>query len=94
MFAIVDIEATGGSPKTARIMEIAVIVHNGERVIEEYCTLVNPEQQIDPFVVALTGISNDMVDDAPNFKDISSKLLELTKNRIIVAHNARFDYGF
>ncbi len=94
MFAIVDIEATGGSPKVARIMEIAVVVHNGERVIEEFATLVNPEQRIDPFVVALTGISNEMVEDQPKFVDISEKIFELTKNRILVAHNVRFDYGF
>ncbi len=94
MFAIVDIEATGGSPKTARIMEIAIIIHNGERVIEEFSTLVNPEQAIDPFVIALTGISNEMVEHAPNFEAISKKILELTENRIIVAHNVRFDYNF
>lgn len=94
MFAIVDIEATGGSPRTARIMEIAIVVHNGERVIEEFSSLINPQKKIDPFVIALTGISDEMVEDAPTFQDLAPKILELTKNRIFVAHNARFDYGF
>ena len=94
MFAIVDIEGSGGSPKTARIIEIAIIVHNGKRVIEEYSTLVNPEQSIDPFVVALTGISDEMVSTAPTFAQIVNKVDELTKGRIFVAHNSRFDYGF
>ena len=94
MFAIIDIESTGGSPRKARIMEIAVVVHNGERVIEEFATLVNPQIKIDRFVVALTGISDEMVSDAPTFEEISEKILSLTQNRILVAHNARFDYGF
>lgn len=94
VFAIVDIEATGGSPSVARIMEIAIVVHNGERVIEEFSSLVNPLKKIDSFVVALTGISDDMVDDAPTFEELAPKIYELTKNRIFVAHNARFDYGF
>jgi len=94
VFAIVDIEATGGSPKTARIMEIAIVVHNGERVIEEFSSLVNPQKKIDPFVVALTGISDEMVEDSPTFEDLAPKIAELTKDRIFVAHNVSFDYGF
>lgn len=94
MFAVVDIEATGGSPKQGRIIEVAIVVHNGQRVIEEFSSLVNPETKIDPFVTALTGISNAMVEDAPTFKDLSTKIHQLTEGRIIVAHNSRFDYGF
>lgn len=93
MFAVIDIESSGGNLKTSRITEIAIIIHNGKRVIEEFCTLVNPETPIDPFVVALTGISNSMVDDAPTFNEIADRINLMTKNRIIVAHNSRFDYG-
>lgn len=94
MFAVVDIEATGGSPRQGRIIEIAIVVHNGNRVIEEYSSLVNPQEKIDPFVTALTGISDEMVEDAPCFKELSQTINQLTENRIIVAHNSRFDYGF
>lgn len=80
--------------RSDRITEIAIIVHNGQRVIEEYSTLVNPLKPIQPFVSALTGISNEMVQDAPTFDEVVDKIEELTSNRIFVAHNARFDYGF
>ncbi|MCP4123166.1 MAG: GIY-YIG nuclease family protein [Bacteroidetes bacterium] len=94
LFAVVDIETTGGNMRTDRITEIAIIVHNGQRVIEEYSTLVNPLKPIQPFVSALTGISNEMVIDAPTFNEVVDKIEELTTGRIFVAHNVRFDYGF
>jgi len=93
MFAIVDTETTGGRPAEDRIMEIAIIVHNGKRVVETFSTLVNPQRHIDPFVSAMTGITEDMVADAPKFEDIYQKVQELTEGKIFVAHNARFDYG-
>jgi DNA polymerase-3 subunit epsilon len=93
MFAIIDTETTGGRPAEDRIMEIAIIVHNGKRVVETYSTLVNPQRRIDPFVSAMTGITEDMVADAPKFEDIYHKVQELTEGKIFVAHNARFDYG-
>lgn len=94
LFAVVDIETTGGNMRTDRITEIAVVVHNGQRVIEEYSTLVNPLKPIQPFVSALTGISNEMVQDAPTFDEVVDKIEALTSDRIFVAHNAKFDYGF
>lgn len=94
MFAIIDIESTGGNPKKDRITEIAVFVHNGQRVIEQFCTLVNPEQYISPFITALTGITNEMVAEAPKWEEIVDKVEELTKGRVFVAHNVRFDYAF
>src|SRR5690349_16231475 len=94
MFAIIDIESTGGNPKKDRITEIAIFVHNGQRVIEQYCTLVNPEQYISPFITALTGITNEMVAEAPKWEEICEKVEELTKGRVFVAHNVRFDYSF
>lgn len=93
LFAIVDTETTGGNPSKDRIMEIAIIIHNGKRVIEQYSTLINPETPIMPFVVALTGISDEMVKDAPTFQEIAHKIFQLTEDKIFVAHNVRFDYG-
>jgi len=80
--------------RTDRITEIAIVVHNGQRVIEEYSTLVNPLKPIQPFVSALTGISNEMVIDAPTFNEVVDRIEELTKGRIFVAHNVKFDYSF
>lgn len=94
MFAVIDIESSGGNYKQDSIIEIAIIIHDGKKVTEEYSTLVNPKRPIQPFVKALTGISDEMVEDAPMFEEVAEKIIELTENRIIVAHNARFDYGF
>jgi len=77
-----------------RIIEIAIIKSNGEKIIDSYQTLVNPEKTIPPFVSNLTGISNEMVEQAPLFEEIASKIEAFTKGCVIVAHNAHFDYGF
>jgi DNA polymerase-3 subunit epsilon len=94
LFAVIDIETTGGNMQNDRITEIAIILHNGQRIIEEFSTLINPLRPIQPFVAALTGITNEMVLDAPTFDEVADKIYELTQNRIMVAHNASFDYGF
>jgi len=94
LFTIIDIETTGGSPVNDRIIEIAIVVHNGKRVIEEYASLINPERHISNWITALTGISEDMVSDAPTFREVAERIQELTHQRVFVAHNARFDYGF
>ena len=94
MYAIVDIETTGGSSKTHGITEIAVIIHDGKREISRWETLVNPEIHIPSNITALTGITNEMVESAPVFKAISEELQELLKDKIFVAHNVNFDYGF
>lgn len=93
MFCIVDIETTGGRQNDDRITEIAIIVHDGKKIVEEFASLVNPCKPIQPFVVSLTGISDEMVKDAPVFGDIAHKVLSLTENKIFVAHNVSFDYG-
>ena len=61
MFAIVDTETTGGNPVKDRIMEIAIVLHDGEKVVEEFSTLLNPGTPIAPFIISLTGITNEMV---------------------------------
>ncbi|PLX12625.1 MAG: exonuclease [Marinilabiliales bacterium] len=94
MYAIIDIETTGGSPKHERITEIAIYVHDGKKVVKEFVSLINPERAIPPFITRLTGISNDMVADAPRFFEVAKDIVELTEDCIFVAHNASFDYGF
>jgi DNA polymerase-3 subunit epsilon len=94
MYAIVDIETTGGSPNTEKITEIAILLYDGEKVIQEYSTLINPEKEIPYYITALTGITNEMVATAPRFYEVAREIVELTKDRIFVAHNATFDYSF
>jgi len=94
MFAIIDIETTGGSPVTEKITEIAVYIHDGLSVIDEFITLVNPEVTIPYYITGLTGITNEMVSDAPKFYEIARRIVEITEDRIFVAHNVNFDYSF
>lgn len=92
-FAIVDIETTGGNPKSSKITEIAIYISNGYEIIDEYVTLLNPESKIPPFIVQLTGISDKMVENAPKFFEVAKKIIEITEDCIFVAHNVGFDYG-
>ncbi|MCU0456863.1 MAG: 3'-5' exonuclease, partial [Bacteroidales bacterium] len=94
MYAIVDIETTGGSARLEKITEIAIYLHDGEKVTAEYSTLVNPERNIPYFITNLTGITNEMVENAPRFCEIAKDVVQLTEGRTFVAHNARFDYSF
>jgi DNA polymerase-3 subunit epsilon len=92
--AIVDLETTGAHPLHNRVTEIAVVeVYAGE-VASEWSTLINPETTIPPAIQALTGITNDMVAGAPKFGELAAELHERLAGRVLVAHNARFDYGF
>lgn len=92
-FVIVDVETTGGSPKNSKITELAMYKYDGEKIIDEFVTLINPEQQIPEFIVRLTGITDAMVENAPKFYEIAKQVLEFTDNCIFVAHNVAFDYG-
>lgn len=94
MYAIVDIETTGGSPRHERITEIAIFIFDGERIIDKFCSLVNPERNIPYYITNLTGITNEMVEEAPRFYEIAKDIVEITEDKIFVAHNARFDYSF
>jgi DNA polymerase III subunit epsilon len=93
VYAIIDIETTGGREQD-KITEIAIIIHSGQKVVEEYTTLINPEMTIPYFITKLTGISNEMVEDAPKFYEVAKKIVELTQNKLFVAHNVSFDYNF
>ena len=94
LYAIVDIETTGGFAAKNRITEIAIIVHNGKEIVEEYQSLVNPGVSIPPKIQYLTGISDEMVQDAPYFDEIASVIHDLLKDKTFVAHNVNFDYSF
>jgi len=94
VFAVVDIETTGGSPKTEKITEIAIYVHDGLQIVDELVTLINPEVNIPYFITGLTGITNAMVADAPKFYEVAKKIVDITKDHIFVAHNVNFDYSF
>lgn len=93
MFAIVDVETTGGSPSADRIIEIAVFLHDGQQVLQSFSSLIKPNRLIDPYVTRLTGITQDMVADAPTFEEVHEKILHLTHEAIFVAHNVKFDFG-
>jgi DNA polymerase-3 subunit epsilon len=94
MYAIIDIETTGTSYLNGKITEIAILIHDGRQVVDEFSTLINPEQKIPYFIQQLTGITNRMVDDAPKFYEVAKKIVEMTEDQIFVAHNVSFDYNF
>jgi DNA polymerase-3 subunit epsilon len=94
MYAIVDIETTGGSSECDRITEIAILIHDGNKITDRFITLINPEREIPQYITALTGITNEMVAGAPKFYEVARRIVELTNEKIFVAHNAGFDYNF
>lgn len=91
-YAIIDIETNGGGRQGNRITEIAIFIHDGEKIIDEFCSLVNPEANIPNFITGLTGIDNDMVARSPKFYEIAKQVYEITKDTVFVAHNVNFDY--
>lgn len=93
-FAIVDIETTGGSPRGGGITEIAVLIHDGEEIVNEWQTLINPQMNIPTYITGLTGIDNSMVRNAPTFEAIAGELWELLEDRVFIAHSVNFDFGF
>lgn len=92
-YTIVDIETTGDKPKNFKIIEIAVILHDGQKELDTFHTFVDPEERISPFISRLTGIQDKDVKGAPKFFEIAKNLIEFTKGAIFVAHNVSFDYG-
>ncbi len=94
MFAIVDIETTGGFAGENGITEIAIILFDGRHIEGQYQTLINPGVPIPRYISSLTGISNEMVYSAPPFAEVASHVHSLLQGRIFVAHNVNFDYSF
>ena len=94
MYAIVDIETTGGHASASSITEVAIILHDGQKIEGRYHTLVNPQVFIPRYITAITGINNEMLEDAPLFESVADKIFNLLQERIFVAHNVNFDYSF
>ena len=92
MYAIIDIETTGGKFDCESITEIAIIKYNGEKLLDQFSSLVNPEKKIDNFVEKLTGINSKTLKNAPKFYNIAKRIIDITDNCVLVAHNASFDY--
>ena len=93
-YTIIDLETTGGDPRKDRITEIAAYRFDGEKVVDQLETLINPGIPIPPFITRITGINNEMVKDAPKFYEVAKRLVEITQDAVFVAHNVRFDYSF
>ena len=91
MYAILDIETTGGKYNEEGITEIAIYKFDGHQIVDQFFSLVNPEKNIQPFVINLTGINNQMLRNAPKFHEVAKRIIEITDNCTIVAHNAQFD---
>jgi DNA polymerase III subunit epsilon len=94
LYAIVDIETTGGYAAANGITEISIHVFDGEKVVEKFETLINPGQPIPRDIQAFTGINDEMVANAPKFEDVAENIYTLLHNKIFIAHNVNFDYSF
>ncbi len=92
MYAILDIETTGGKFNEEGITEIAIYKFDGHTIVDQFISLVNPEKPIQEFVVKLTGINNKMLQNAPKFYEVAKRIIEITSDCILVAHNTSFDY--
>lgn len=94
MYSIIDIETTGGHAQHHCITEVAIINFDGEEITREFSTLVQPDTPIPNFITHFTGITNEMVAQAPRWDEVMDMIDEITRNRILIAHNAHFDYSF
>ena len=92
--ACVDLETTGGTAESHRIIEVGIVLLDGGVVVEQWSSLVDPGRRIPPSIEAFTGITNDMVAGAPSFAELREEVRRRLAGRLFVAHNARFDYGF
>lgn len=94
MYAIVDIETTGGYAAAHGITEISIQIFDGKSVVQTFETLINPQQPIPRYIQAMTGITDEMVADAPLFEDVAADIFSILNDKIFVAHNVNFDYSF
>jgi len=92
LYSIIDVETTGGKFNEEGITEIAIYKFDGNNIIDQFISLVNPDKPVQPFVQQLTGINDKMLVNAPKFYQIAKRVLEITDNTILVAHNSSFDY--
>ncbi len=93
-FAIVDIETTGTRTPTHGITEVAILLYENGKVSDSFHSLIDPEAPIQPYVSQLTGITNEMVRDAPKFHEVGREIWNLTEDAVFVAHSVNFDYSY
>lgn len=93
-YVVCDLETTGGRKEEEGITEIALYKITDEEILDSYTTLINPEKSIPPFVQRLTGISENMVKDAPKFHEVMFDIMDFIEDSTFVAHNVKFDYNF
>ena len=91
-YVIIDVETTGGKFNEEGITEVAIHRFDGLNIVDSFISLINPEKEIQPFVVNLTGINSKMLKNAPKFYEVAKRILEITQDCVMVAHNASFDY--
>lgn len=94
IITFLDLETTGATPLRDRITEIGLVRFEDGVEVCRWQTLVNPETTIPPFIQNLTGITNEMVQDAPTFAEVADKLAAYLEGSVMAAHNVRFDLGF
>lgn len=94
IFVALDVETTGLSPFANELIEISAIKYKGCEKIETFSTLIRPKMQIPYHITKITGITNEMVKDAPEVEKVMPELISFVGNLSIVAHNANFDYKF
>lgn len=94
MYAVVDIETTGSYAAANGITEISVHVFDGQKVVEQFETLINPGQPIPYYIQNMTGITDKLVATAPRFEEVAEKIYNILHDKIFVAHNVSFDYSF
>ena len=93
MYTIIDIETTGNGIKGNKITEISIFKYDGNQIVDEFTSLVNPQCPIPYFITGLTGIDDQMVQNAPIFHEIANTVQSITEGCIFVAHSVNFDYG-
>ncbi|MGB8705640.1 MAG: exonuclease domain-containing protein [Gillisia sp.] len=93
LFAVIDVETTGGGINGNRLTEICIVLLRGSVIVDKFTSLINPEKSIPRHITALTGIDNTMLEDAPKFPEVAKKVEEFTRDAIFVAHNVNFDYN-
>jgi len=94
VYAVVDIETTGGFAGRNRITEVAIFIHDGQAIVDSFETLINPEQIIPNYITGLTGIDQQMVETAPRFEEVAEAIYKILADKVFVAHNVHFDYSF
>jgi DNA polymerase-3 subunit epsilon len=93
-FAVIDVETTGGFASGHRVTEVGIVISDGQQILEEYHTLINPLRDIPHYITTLTGITNAMVANAPTFEAVAESIQAFMQDAVFVAHHVDFDYSF